>query len=120
MLAACCLETSGSSSGVGGGGGLGTEDFVFGGGWSGDRFGGANLPSRTFRGLAFGATWDADAAQLLMLPAGSTVRPRSVGALPMVHHVPRRFENTVGKDPVVLLGTFITRGYLHGAAAGTL
>ena len=80
-LAACCLKTSGSSSGVGGGGGLGTEEFVFGRGWSGDRFGGADLPSRTFRGLAFGAAWDADAAQLLLLPAGSTVRPRSVTAL---------------------------------------
>ena len=33
-LAACCLETSGSSSGVGGGGGLGTEEFVFDSGWS--------------------------------------------------------------------------------------
>ena len=62
-LAAFCLKTSGSSSGVGGGGGLGTEEFVFG------------------RGIAFGAAWDADAAQLLLLPTGSTVRPRSVTAL---------------------------------------
>ena len=62
-----CLKTSGSSSGVGGGSGLGTEEFVFGRGWSGDRFG--------------GAAWGAAAAQLLLLPAGSTVRLRSVIAL---------------------------------------
>ena len=62
-LAAFCLKTSGSSSGVGGGGGLGTEEFVFG------------------RGIAFGAAWDADAAQLLLLPTGSTIRPRSVTTL---------------------------------------
>ena len=66
-LAACCLKTSASSSGVVGGGGLGTEEFVFGRGWSGDRFG--------------GAAWGAAAAQLLLWPAGSTIRLRSVTAL---------------------------------------